>query len=37
MSVTGLNDAGWFVGYFPSATANKLHTFLWKQYHAKFR
>ena len=28
-SVTGLNNAGSFTGFFPSATANKLHAFLW--------
>ena len=29
ISVTGLNDAGSFVGYFPSADNNKLHAFLY--------
>lgn len=28
-SVTGLNSDGNFTGFFPSATANKLHAFLW--------
>ena len=29
ISVTGLNDAGSFVGYFPGADNNKLHAFRW--------